>query len=577
MGRRGLPGRPARPVPGRDLRRANRRGRAGSAPVMTPPTLFDRADAQAIRVPTSCGRNGTCHECVVEVSRGAEALAPPTEAESFLRGGYRLACQARVLDPRREIAFAPLKRRLQIVAEGRRRPVALEPPVRRVGDAVWRDGRPIDAYRGGIYGLAVDIGTTTVALSLVDLESGAVRHTSAFENPQRFGGADVLHRISYDGGPFRAELHQAIVRAIDAEIRELCRQFRVARRLIYEVVAVGNPTMRDLFFGLDVQSIGQRPFRSTTELALRRGERCTTAIEASPRPLGLHVNSAATAYGAPLIGSHVGADAVAGLLAIGMDELADDDGPIMLVDVGTNTEVVVGDAHRIVAASCPAGPAFEGGGVRFGMPGCAGAIESVHWRGGRFEWRAIGGARPEGICGSGLIDLLAEMRRSDRMDRRGVFANGAAEVALVPEHGITFSRSDVSQLAQAKAANYAGQLIALRALGIPPEGLRRVYLAGGFANRVDVANAIAIGFLPDLPHDRIVKVGNAALEGAVMMLLSTQKRAAAERLARRIEHLELEEEPDFFDVFVEGCLFQSTRSAARREEVSWSLASSLAR
>ena len=518
-------------------------------------TLFDHADDVQIKVPTSCGRTGTCHECIVEVIRGMEALSERSDAEQFLRDNYRLACQARVLDAQADVEFAPMKRRRQIVTSGQSRDVELDPLTRRVGDAVFFGDRRIDVYRGAIYGLAIDVGTTTVVLNLVDLESGVVRYTSSLENPQRFGGSDVMNRISYERGFYRGELQRAIVNAINTEIREMCRQLRFIRRLIYEVVVVGNSTMRDLFFNLDVQTIGEKPFRSLTELAMLNAERSTTSLTMSPRELGLRINPAGSVYGAPLIGSHVGADAAADLLAIGVDEFADDE-TFILVDIGTNTEVIVGTRHRMLAASCPAGPAFEGGHVTYGMPGYEGAIESVSSCDGRIEYKVIGDGEPEGICGSGLIDLITVLVHQRTMSPLGIFVDRSREITIVPERGITFSRSDASELAQAKAANYAGQLILLRSLDLTPERIKHVFLAGGFANYINVANAIAIGFIPHLPTEKIVKVGNAALEGATALLRSRAKREILERLVRRIEHVELETVPDFFDIFVEGCAFE---------------------
>jgi uncharacterized 2Fe-2S/4Fe-4S cluster protein (DUF4445 family) len=531
-------------------------------------TIFDHADDLQLKVPTSCGRAGTCHECIVEITRGMEALSERSESEQFLRDNYRLACQTRVLDPNAEIRFALMKRRRQIVTAGQPRALALDPLTRRVGDDVYFGNQRIDVYRGAIYGLAIDVGTTTVVLNLVDLETGALRYTSSLENPQRFAGSDIMNRISYDSGPYRGELHLAIINAVNSEIREMCRQLRFIRRLIYEIVVVGNATMRDLFFNLDVRTIGEKPYRSLTEFAFLAGERTTTAITASPHDLGLRINPAGTVYGGPLIGSHVGADAAANLLAIGVDEL-DDDGPFMLIDIGTNTEVIVGTRQRMLAASCPAGPAFEGGHVTYGMPGYDGAIESFSSSGassgsspnGRLHYNVIGGGEPEGICGSGLIDLLTELVHHRRMSPLGVFDDGARAIPVVPEKGITFSRADASELAQAKAANCAGQLILLRSLGVTVDQLKRIYLAGGFANYINVANAIAIGLIPDFPLEKIVKIGNAALEGATILLRSRAKREFLERLAPQIEHVELEMAPDFFDIFVEGCAFEQMNVA----------------
>ena len=517
-------------------------------------TLFDYADELQVQVPTSCGRTGSCHECIVEVRQGMEALCPRSPSESFLRDPYRLACQAVVIDDSADIGFSPLRRKPQILTQATPvKTLRLDPMVTRQGDAVAYDGQVIDRFRGRLYGLAMDLGTTTVVIELVDLESGDTRAVASFENPQRFGGSDIMNRISYDGGPFQGELHQAIIKGLNYEIREICKRLGIRRQEIYEVAVAGNSTMRDLFFGLDVQSIGQKPYKSLIENEVLQGKRTSMALTAEAKKLGIQVHPRARIFGLPLIASHVGADTAADLVAIDMER---QDEVIMLVDVGTNTEVVVGHGERMMTASCPAGPAFEGGLVKYGMPGCEGAIETIGAVDGRFDYRTIGDVEPQGICGSGLIDLLAELRRTDQMTPKGVFANKAFEISVVPEHGITLSREDASNLAQAKAANFCGQFIVMRRFGISPGDVRRLYLAGGFANYVNVANAIDIGFLAPVDQDRIVKVGNAAVQGAKAVLLSRSRRESLERLIQRIEHVELETTPDFFEVFVEGCQFK---------------------
>ena len=530
-------------------------------------SIFDYADNLHVRVPTSCGRTGECHECIVEVKRGAEALSPLTEAEDFLRGSYRLACQAHVVDENTDVEFAVLRRQPRILTHSVRRQVDLDPLTSRDGDSVVFDGRRTDSYRGRIYGLAVDVGTTTVAMNLVDLETGDIVHTASFENPQRFGGSDIMHRISYDGGEFHGELRQVMLSTINFEIGDMARALGFHRRQIYEVVIVGNSTMRDMFFGVDVQPIGEKPYRSVVEDEYRSGIRKTTALNTTAREAGLRVFPDAHVYGGPLIGSHVGADVAADLLAVGIDEEDDD---VMLVDVGTNTEVVVGNRNRLMAASCPAGPAFEGGQITHGMPGYDGAVESVRILNstdplplegegecmGSVEVKTIGNADVQGICGSGLVDLLAELRRCDLMNELGAFRNGDSEFTFAPEQHMTLSRADISALAQAKSANYSGQFIVLRSYGLPIDSISKLYLAGGFANYVDVDNALSVGFIANVPADRIHKVGNAALEGATIMLVSAPLRRRMEELASTVEHIELETTPDFFDIFVEGCMFK---------------------
>ena len=516
-------------------------------------SLFDYADSLRVRVPTSCGRAGQCHECIVEVRGGMEALTPKSASEYFLQDGYRLACQATVTDPSEIIDFAVLRRQPRILTKGIRRRVKLDPHVRRAGDEVIIGRQPSDIYRGRILGLAVDIGTTTVALNLADLESGEIVATSSFENPQRFGGSDVMNRISYDGGQYRGELRHAIISAINFEVGDLTRQVDTHRRQIYEVVLVGNTTMRDIAFGFDVQSVGVKPYKSSVELEFESGQRTGTALESNAQAMGLRVFPRAHVYGGPIIGCHVGADVAAGLLAIGMDEQED---PVMLVDIGTNTEVVIGNRHAMVAASCPAGPAFEGGEVTYGMPGYDGAVESVRILGGRPQVSTIGGAEVQGICGSGLVDLLYELRAHELMNELGAFDNRSGEFLFAPEQGMSLSRADISALAQAKSANYCGQFITLRRYGLPVDAISRLYLAGGFANYLNVSNAIGIGFIANFPAERVARAGNTALEGATIMLLSQELRHNAESLVRGIEHIELETTPDFFDIFVEGCMFK---------------------
>lgn len=516
-------------------------------------SLFDYADDFAIRVATSCGRSGSCHECVVEVVEGQEALGAVSGAEAFLKAPFRLACQATVKDVGVDVVFSPLRREPKILSGIPDFTGVLEPAITREGDTVFCDGARIDDYRGRIVGMAVDLGTTTVVIDFVDLETGESITISSFENPQRFGGSDVMHRISYDVGANQGELWKAIVSSLNTEIEAAAERGGFDIRDIYEVVVAGNATMRDLFFRLDVQTIGQKPYKSTIEQAFLDGERDSTSILTPASRLGIRINPNGRCVGLPIIASHVGGDTAADLIAL--DTLAQHD-VAMLVDVGTNTEVVVKKGDRMVAASCPAGPAFEGGGIEYGMPGYEGAIESLRIEDGAYVYDTIGGRPAEGLCGSGLIDLLAELRRHDLMTPKGVFVDKQYVLTISEERGITFSRQDGSNLAQAKAANTAGEFIVMRHLDVRPEDVECLYLAGGFANYVDVTNAIEIGFLPPIPEDRIRKVGNASVIGARDALLSVAKRAHAESFPRRIEHLELETTPDFFEIFVEACQFK---------------------
>jgi uncharacterized 2Fe-2S/4Fe-4S cluster protein (DUF4445 family) len=516
-------------------------------------TIFDHADELALHIPTTCSRQGNCHECIVEVEEGMDMLNSPTTAEGFLRENFRLACQATVVDDSATVRFSPLRQKPRILSASREQATEFDPVVTRSGDTVCYDGEAIDTYRGHIYGLAIDLGTTTVVIALMDLETGKTVSVSALENPQRFGGSDVMHRISYDRTEHQGELQRTIVKAINQEIIDMAKRLAFKRQEIYEIVLVGNSTMRDMIFKLNVQPIGVRPYRSTIEVEFEEGKRTTTALTEQARSLGLIANKHAVVYGLPLVSGHVGADTAADLLAIDIearDEL------FMLVDVGTNTEVVIGQGNRLMCASCPAGPAFEGGLVKYGMRGGEGAIESAAWVDDRWQCGVIGDVPARGICGSGFVDMLADLRRRDAMTPKGVFENKQYELQIVPEQGITLSREDASNLAQAKAASYCGQYIVMRTFGINPSDIDTLYLAGGFANYLDVEHAIEIGFLAPVPVERVDKVGNAAVHGAMEALMSRRKRQMIESRLADIEHIELETTPDFFEVFVEACQFK---------------------
>tara|TARA_B100000029_G_scaffold160915_1_gene156865 strand:+ start:51 stop:1346 length:1296 start_codon:yes stop_codon:yes gene_type:complete len=428
----------------------------------------------------------------------------------------------------------------------------------RRGDEVFRGDEVIDKWRGRLLGIAVDVGTTTVATELLDLETGGTLCRGGFENPQRFGGSDVISRVSYDAN-HPGELHGAIVKALNNEIQGLCQQADVSRHTLYEVMLVGNSTMRDLVFGLDVQTIGQRPYKSLTEHETAAGSRGGTGLEISARRLGLLASSYARAFSPPLIASHVGADIAAGLVACDFDRRT---GTRVFLDIGTNTEVVIATPERMVAASCPAGPAFEGGLVEFGLPACDGAIDSLKAVGNGFQYTTLADAEPVGICGSGLVDLLAELKRTAQMTPLGVFtAKGgrAREIPVVDDPAITLSRMDASHLAQAKAASFCGQFILLRMLEMEPRDVDHIFLAGGFADSIDIDAAISIGFLAPYATDRVRRIGNAALEGARQLILDADRQERVARLVEEIEHVELETADDFFEVFTEACQFKPMR------------------
>jgi uncharacterized 2Fe-2S/4Fe-4S cluster protein (DUF4445 family) len=513
-------------------------------------TLFDHADhGEGIRVPTSCDRNGSCHECIVRVEHGMEALGERTDAERFLSDEYRLACQAVVERDDVDIKLETLKRNPKILVTHEKIDAQLNPLTKRVGDGVFRGDERIDDYHDGIYGLAIDIGTTTVVAQLIDLETGDMEQSVAFPNPQIFGGNNVLHRINYDTEDGNKELQSILISQLDGEIHRMGKH-----QQIYEAVISANPTMRDIFFGLPVDTLGQKPFRSLTEHEWRDGQRETTAITVAPYEVKLTMNKRGLVYGAPLVASHVGGDTTAGILTT---RLFESERPSMLIDMGTNTEVVIGNRDRLIAASCPAGPAFEGAGLKSGMPGLEGAIESFKFDGnGGAEFGVIGDVEPRGICGSGVVDMMAELIRTERADSLGRFTNGDEEYVLPGDINIGMTRDDLSKLAQAKAANSAGQYILLRKFGVEWDDLEHIYFSGGFANYLNVANAQAIGMIPPVDPSVVVKVGNTSLSGAARMLIDHELRKTMEGIVSEVEHVELERESDFFNIYVEGCMLE---------------------
>lgn len=510
------------------------------APVLPGTTLFTCAESAGVRVPTSCQMQGKCKECIVEVSEGMDCLSPPTEHERHLSGNFRLSCRTQIVAGYGHVRCHTMRRghlRIERGATGLS-PALYEP----------------DPGSPATHGIAMDLGTTTVVLRLYDLRTGGLLADASFENPQRFGGSDVMSRIHYDSQHPGKLLRRTLAGYLTHAIEDL----PVDPQAIGEMVVVGNSTMRDLFFRQSVYSIGQSPYQSITELQMAEGRRGTTSLLETGRRCLLPIHPQARVYGAPIISGHVGADAAACMLAV---DLAHEDRIVAIMDIGTNTELIVGNRHRVLAASCPAGPAFEGGAIACGMPALDGAIENVVFGDdGLFRFTVIGGGPPQGICGSGLVSLMSELLRTGRMNQMGRFEHDGDRITLDRDHGIFFLESDVNELAQAKGANVAGLHVVAGNYGIDFDDIDVFYLAGGFGRNLAVEASKRIGLIPNIPDSRIVQVGNAAIEGASMALLSASKRQELEALVRRVEHCRLETHPAFFDFFVEGCQFKPVDS-----------------
>ena len=538
-----------------------------SVPVPAGVSLFTAAEQAGVRVPTSCVTQGKCKECVVEITQGMELLTAPTEFEKHLdvKARFRLSCQCRVAADAGEVECHTMRRgqmrieRRALDLPATHQTTTLDPAVVRDGDRIVdaTTGEEIARSTGPIHGLAIDLGTTTVVVRLIDLETGEQVADTSFENPQRFGGSDIMSRIHYDTGhPGRL-----LMRTVAGYLSHAIADLPADPLTIYDVVLVGNSTMRDLFFRQSVYTIGQNPYRSITEIELAEGKRTSTSLNTTGRRSLLPIHPNARVYGLPIISGHVGADAAACMLAI---DLANEDRLVAVMDIGTNTELLVGNRHRILAASCPAGPAFEGGAIACGMPGLDGAIEDVALdENGTFRLGVIGGGPPAGICGSGLVDLLSELLRTGRMNTLGRFEDGVDRVTLDGERDIYFLERDVNELAQAKGANAAGLQVVFSDYGIHFDDVAVFYLAGGFGRHLKKSASKRIGLVPNIADEKIVQVGNAALEGATIALVSRPRRQELEALVRRVEHCRLETHPGFFDFFVDGCQFRPAESSSR--------------
>jgi uncharacterized 2Fe-2S/4Fe-4S cluster protein (DUF4445 family) len=523
-------------------------------------SLFDYAEAMGIDVPTSCRKQGKCKECMVEVVEGMSSLSALAEPECHLKGNFRLSCQAYVAGAEGHVRCHTMRRGHMVIERHAfglpvsNREFALDPAVTRDGDRILIDGVEVERSTGPILGIAMDLGTTTVVLRLVDLESGELIADTSFENPQRFGGSEVMSRITYD----TEHPGRLLMRTLAGYLTHAIEKFPVDPKTIYEMVVVGNSTMRDLFFRQSVYSIGQNPYQSITEIEMAEGKRVTTSLAQSGLRSLLPIHPKARVYGAPVISGHVGADAAACMLAV---DLANEERLIAVMDIGTNTELIVGNKHRILAASCPAGPAFEGGAIACGMPALDGAIESVAIiEDGSFRLGVIGDVPPEGICGSGLVDLLSELLRTGRMNDMGRFEDDIQRIVLyrgeTPDQDIFLLESDVNELAQAKGANVAGLHAVFSTYGIDFDDIDVFYLAGGFGRHLNIEASKRIGLVPSLASSKIVQAGNTAIEGATIALLSKSKREELEELVKRVEHCRLETHPSFFNFFVEGCQFK---------------------
>lgn len=593
-------------------------GRRVAVPAGT--TILAAAQSVGIGLASACGGVGTCGSCRVAILDGEVTPASEDErrqlGEPALAAGLRLACQAGALaDVRVAIPPESLNTTQRLQLEGLRTAVAPDPPVVGVDVAVARPAtddlradatRVLDALaalgptlgmaasrpriglatltelpgrlraqewsarvalqraRGEIVairpvgarllGLAVDLGTTKLAAYLVDLETGDTVGRAGVVNPQIGHGEDVMSRIAYaNSEPGGAQaLRVAVVEAVGALARDLCAACELDSGAIVDCVVVGNTAMHHLFAGLPVRQLGAAPYVAAV----------SGPLELSAGELGLPVASGARVYMPPLIAGFVGADHVAMLLASGAAERS---ATVLALDIGTNTEISLVCAGHLWSCSTASGPAFEGAHISDGMRAAPGAIERVHYADGRFAVQTIDDRPAVGVCGSGILDAVAESLRVGIVNARGgldrahplvVGANGQARCVLVPaaasgvHREIAFTRSDVGEIQLAKGAIRTGTELLLAAAGIETAQLDEVIVAGAFGTYLDPRSAARIGLLPQLPAERFRQVGNAAGAGAQQLLLSRERRRFAVELAARAEYLELTTHPEFAEHFV---------------------------
>jgi len=415
------------------------------------------------------------------------------------------------------------------------------------------------------FGLAIDIGTTTVVAMLLDLTRGAPAAVRSALNRQASYGADVIARISHamlEEAGLR-QLTERVVETLNALIDQLLGEAQVGRDEVYEAVVVGNATMIHLLLGLDPEAIGVTPFIPVLD----------ELYGCCAEQLGLALSPATPIAFLPHIGAYVGADLVGGLLATG---LAQKQGVRLLVDVGTNGEIILGSAARTVATAAPAGPAFEGAQIRDGMRASTGAIEAVQIGRDGVRWQVIGDVPPVGLCGSGLVDAVAQLRLAGLLRASGQLLSSVEAAEAGPElarrlalgadgvlafvlawphetgHGrpIVLTQRDIRELQFAKGAIASGIEVMLRELGVTAGELAEIYLAGSFGSYINPQSARIIGLVPPVPVERIVAVGNAAGEGAKIALLSFREREVARAIPRQVEYHELSGRTDFNDAFV---------------------------
>ena len=586
-------------------------------------SVFDAALWNGVAVDSTCGGHGTCKKCRVRIADGSVPVSRLDErafTPDQLADGWRLACMANAvanltvdvpeLTTRPKAATVGVGRQVILRPAVQKRLIELEEPtladqrtdVQRVRDALddleltidpgllrslgttlraakWTVtavvvGTDLIALEpgdttGSSYGIAFDLGTTTAVGTLMDLTTGAPIAVASMLNQQQPFGADVISRISATMlDPEALDKLRAFAHGtLDELAQEVCTQAGVSPDQVYEVALAGNATMAQLALGIDPEPLGVAPFILATE-----SYEGLLAVD-----LGVHVHPRARAMVFPHLGAYVGGDIIAGVLAAGMDR---DKRLRLFIDIGTNCEIVLGNGERLMATAAPAGPAFEAASIRCGMRAAPGAIEVVTIGEDGIALQVIDDVAPIGLCGSGLVDAIAELHRAGLMDDSGRFVPQEAIAANRPDiagrfverdgerlfvlataaesgngEDIYLSQRDVRELQFAKAAISTGWKLLLEEFGAEESEIQQVLLAGSFGTYLSAKSAVGIGLVPSIPVVRIVSAGNVAGEGAKMALLSDSERHGARALLDEIHYVELSDRTDFNDRFVDELAF----------------------
>jgi len=527
-------------------------------------TLLDAALEAGLPVKAACGGGGTCGECLLSIKSGHYRVRPSAVLSKNLADrGYALSCTTEVTDnltvhlPQfqelsiRSVADSNFFDTHRDELSGYYGPVSFSETV--------ADALPI-ATDKNIFGIACDVGTTTVAMQLVDLRTGAILSTASGYNHQLKCGEDIISRIHYAEKPGRLrELNTLIVATVNRLIQSCLDAIRGSFLDIYYAVLSGNTTMTYLLLNMDPKNIRRDPY--VTGL-----NRCRVAAS---RNLGLKMNPDAMILCSPAVGSYVGGDITAGLLCTPL--LNDPQKVSLFIDVGTNGELVIGNRDWMVACACSAGPAFEGRGTKCGMPAAEGAIERIELSSENIGYRVIGDGKPKGICGSGLVDLLSELFLRGYIDRGGKLNEEKVGSGLVEtergkgflvegaercywEKDLVITENDIANLIRTKGAVFSACSLLLKNVGLSVDNLDAVYIAGGFGQYLNIENAVCIGLFPDLPRERFHYLGNSSLFGAYLILLSDKNRDLVNETASRITYIELNTEPDYMNEYT-GSLF----------------------